>query len=114
MQAADARRRELSAELVRQSFIRQQQDETSRLNSAQANEKDLQEKVTALHHELERQVKASGAGLKAAPFHSAATVRELPAKASVLVLIVTPHWLGIETPDGQRGWLPIEQLEQLP
>ena len=114
MEAADARRRELSTELVRQSFLRQQQDETSRLSSAQANEKDLQDKVDSLHHELERQVKAPGADLKAAPFRSAATVRELPAKASVLVLIVTPHWLGIETPDGQRGWLPTEQLEQLP
>jgi hypothetical protein len=70
--------------------------------------------VNALHQELERQVKAPGADLKAAPFRSAATVRQIPAKASVLVLIVTPHWLGIETPDGQHGWLPIEQLEQLP
>ena len=59
-------------------------------------------------------MKAPGADLKAAPFHSAATVRQIPAKASVLVLIVTPHWLGIETPDGQHGWLPVEQLEQLP
>jgi hypothetical protein len=31
-----------------------------------------------------------------------------------VILIVTPHWLGVETPDGQRGWLPQEQLEQLP
>jgi len=114
MQAADARRRELSAELVRQSFVRQQADETSRLSTAQANEKELQQKVTALHRELERQVKAPGAELKAAPFRSAATVRQMPAKASVLVLIVTPHWLGIETPDGQHGWLPVEQLEELP
>ena len=113
-EAADIRRRALSAELVRQSNARQQVDETSRLSSAQANEKDLQAKVNALHHELERQVKPPGADLKAAPFRSAATVRQIPAKASVLVLIVTPHWLGIETPDGQHGWLPIEQLEQIP
>jgi hypothetical protein len=113
-QAADARRRALSAELVRQSLVHQQEDETSRLNSANAEEKDLQQQVTSLHHELERQVKSPGADLKAAPFRSAATVRELPAKASVLILIVTPHWLGIETPDGQHGWLPTEQLEQLP
>jgi hypothetical protein len=113
-EAADARRRALSAELVRQSIARQQADETSRLSSAQANEADLAKKVDDLHHELERQVKAPGAGLKAAPFHSAATVRELPAKASVLILIITPHWLGIETPDGQHGWLPVEQLESIP
>ena len=113
-EAADARRRALSAELVRQSIARQHEDETSRLNSAQANEKDLEQKVNALHHELERQVKAPGADLKAAPFLSAATVRQIPAKASVLILIVTPHWFGVETPDGQHGWLPAEQLEQLP
>jgi len=29
-------------------------------------------------------------------------------------LIVTPHWLGIETPEGRRGWLPVESLEPLP
>lgn len=113
-EAADARRRALSAELVRQSIARQHEDETSRLSTAKADEKDLEQQVNALHGELERQVKPPGADLKAAPFQSAATVRGLPAKASVLVLIVTPHWLGIETPDGQHGWLPVDQLEQLP
>jgi hypothetical protein len=114
MEAADARRREMSAKLVSESFTRQRQDETSRLNNAQTSVKDLQQQVDTLHHELERQVKSPGADLKAAPFRSAATVRAMPAKASVLVLIVTPHWLGIEAPDGQRGWLPEDQLEPLP
>ncbi|HUL33066.1 MAG TPA: hypothetical protein VL128_04230 [Candidatus Eisenbacteria bacterium] len=113
-EAADARRRELSAQLVRETFQRQREDETERLNNAQTTAKDLQQQVTQLHRQLERQVKSPGADLKAAPFRSAATIRQIPAKASVLVLIVTPHWFGIETPDGQRGWLPIEQLEQLP
>jgi hypothetical protein len=114
MEAADARRRELSAKLVSESFTRQRQDETSRLSNAQSAAKDLQQQVDTLHHELERQVKTPGADLKAAPFRSAATVRSMPGKASVLVLIVTPHWLGIETPDGQRGWLPEEEMEPLP
>jgi hypothetical protein len=114
MEAADARRREMSAKLVSESFTRQRQDETSRLSNAQTSVKDLQQQVDTLHHELERQVKSPGADLKAAPFRSAATVRAMPAKASVLVLIVTPHWLGIEAPDGQRGWLPEDQLEPLP
>ena len=48
------------------------------------------------------------------PFQSAATLKTLPAHAEVVILIVTPHWLGIETPEGQRGWLPVEQLEPLP
>jgi len=113
-QAADARRRQTSAELVSQSLIRQREDETNRINNAQASQKDLEQQVQALHHELEWRVKAPGADLKAAPFQSAATFRTLSAFTDVVILIVTPHWLGVETPDGQRGWLPQEQLEQLP
>jgi|ERR1700739_1837254 len=113
-QAADARRRETSAALVRQSLVRQREDETRRLSNAQSSEKDLQQQVNTLHHELERRVKSPGADLKAAPFQSAATLTTLTAFTDVVILIVTPHWLGIETPDGQRGWLPLEQLEPLP
>jgi hypothetical protein len=113
-QAADARRRQTSAELVRQSVIRQREDETARIGNAQTALKDLEQQVTALHHQLERRVKSPGADLKAAPFQSAATLKTLSAFTDVVILIVTPHWLGIETPDGQRGWLPQELLEQLP
>jgi hypothetical protein len=113
-QAADARRRQTSAELVRQSVIRQREDETARIGNAQTALKDLEQQVTALHHELERRVKSPGADLKAAPFQSAATLKTLSAFTDVVILIVTPHWLGVETPDGQRGWLPQELLEQLP
>jgi hypothetical protein len=113
-QAADARRRETSAELVRQSLVRQREDETSRVSNAQSAQKDLEQQVSALHHELERRVKAPGADLKAAPFQSAASLKTLSAFTDVVILIVTPHWLGVETPEGQRGWLPQERLEQLP
>jgi hypothetical protein len=113
-QAADARRRETSAELVRQSIVRQREDETSRFNNAQSAQKDLEQQVSVLHHELERRVKAPGADLKAAPFQSAANLKTLSAFTDVVILIVTPHWLGVETPEGQRGWLPLERLEQLP
>ena len=113
-QAADARRRQTSAELVRQSVIRQREDETARIGNAQTALKDLEQQVNALHHELERRVKSPGADLKAAPFQSAATLKTLSAFTDVVILIVTPHWLGVETPDGQRGWLPEELLEQLP
>ena len=113
-QAADARRRETSAELVRQSLVRQRDDETSRVSNAQSAQKDLEQQVSALHHELERRVKAPGADLKAAPFQSAASLKTLSAYTDVVILIVTPHWLGVETPEGQRGWLPQERLEQLP
>ena len=113
-QAADARRRETSAELVRQSIVRQREDESSRFNNAQSAQKDLEQQVSALHHELERRVKAPGADLKAAPFQSAASLKTLSAFTDVVILIVTPHWLGVETPEGQRGWIPRDHLEQLP
>jgi hypothetical protein len=114
MDAADARRREQSAELVRQSYARQREDEATRLAKAQTNVKDLEQEIAALRRELERRVKAPGGDLKAAPFQSAATLKTLAAYTSVVVLIVTPHWLGVETPEGQRGWLPLDQLEQMP
>lgn len=114
LEAADARRRAQSAELVRQSYVRQREDESTRLTSLQQNEKDLESEVASLRHELERRVKAPGADLKAAPFRSAASLKTLSAFTEVVVLIVTPHWLGIETPEGQRGWLAVEQLEPLP
>jgi hypothetical protein len=114
LDAADARRRELSAELVRQSYVRQREDESARLSTAQANEKNMEQEIVSLRHELERRVKAPGADLKAAPFQSAANLKTLAAFSDVVVLIITPHWLGVETPEGQRGWLPLEQLEPLP
>jgi hypothetical protein len=114
MDAADARRREVSAELVRQSYARQREDESMRLGNAQVNEKEMQQEIVSLRHELERRVMAPGGDLKAAPFQSAATLKTLSAYTDVVVLIVTPHWFGVETPEGQRGWLPLEKLEPLP
>lgn len=114
MEAADARRRELSAELVRKSYARQREKESTRLGNAQTSAKDMEEEIVTLRHELERRVKAPGADLKAAPFQSAAILKTLSAYTDVVILIVTPHWLGIETPEGQRGWLPNERLEPLP
>jgi hypothetical protein len=114
MEAVDARRRALSAELVKQSYTKQREEESSRVSNAQASAKQMQEEIASLRHELERRVKAPGADLKAAPFQSAANLKTLSAFTEVVILIVTPHWLGIETPDGQRGWLPLDRLEPLP
>jgi hypothetical protein len=113
-EAADARRRELSNQLVRQSYARQRSEESTRVTTAESTEKELTQEIDSLRHELERRIKAPGADLKAAPFRSAANLKTLPAYSEVVVLIVTPHWLGVETPEGQRGWLPLEQLEPLP
>jgi hypothetical protein len=113
-EAADAKRRRDSAELVQQTQIRQREDETTRLAEAQSSSNDLQQKVDELRHDVERRVKSPGADLKSAPFRSAATVKTLAAYTEVVIVIISPHWFGVETPEGQRGWLPAEQLENLP
>jgi hypothetical protein len=41
-------------------------------------------------------------------------VKTLAAYTEVVIVIVTPHWYGVETPDGQRGWMRADQLETLP
>ena len=113
-EAADAERHRESIALAQQSLLRQRQDENAQLAVAQGSVQDLEHRVNAMRHELERRVKAPGASLKAAPFRSAANLAELAAYTEVVIAIVTPHWLGVETPQGQRGWLPLDQLESLP
>lgn len=113
-EAADAKQRLDSAETVKRSFIRQHEDETTRLATALSSRQDLEQRVNALRHEVEQRVRAPGADLKAAPFRSAASLKVLSAFTEVVVVIVTPHWYGVETSDGQRGWLPRNQLEALP
>jgi hypothetical protein len=112
--AADMKRRRDSADLVKQTIIRRREDERTLLASAQSSVKDIEERLKDLRHEVERRVKAPGTDLKAAPFQSSAKVVSLPAYTEVVIVIVTPHWYGVETPDGQRGWIAIEQLEPLP
>jgi hypothetical protein len=112
--AADARRRAISAEMVHQSYARQREEENTRLGNAQTSEKEITEEIASLRHEIERRVKAPGADLKAAPFQTATNLKSLAAYSEVVILIITPHWLGVETPEGQRGWLPLEKLEPLP
>jgi hypothetical protein len=73
-----------------------------------------EEKVKDLRRQVERLVKAPGAPLKSAPFHTASTLQSLPAGSEVLIEIATPYWLGIETHDGQRGWVLRDDLELLP
>src|ERR1700675_3755331 len=112
--AADMKRRRDSADLVKQTVIRRREDERSLLASTQSSVKDIEERLKDLRHEVERRVKTPGTYLKAAPFQSSAKVVSLPAYTEVVIVIVTPHWLGVESPDGRRGWIAIEQLEPLP
>jgi len=74
----------------------------------------LQQHVDRLRHDVERQVKAPGSQLKSAPFKSASSLKALPAATRVAILISTHYWYGVETEDGQHGWIHRSQLEQLP
>jgi hypothetical protein len=113
-EALDAKRRRDGIDLARHTLTLQHEDESTRLAAAETSNQDLEQRVHSLRQELERRVKAPGADLKAAPFRSAANVTSVSAYTDVVIVIVTPRWYGIETPDGQRGWLPMDQLETLP
>jgi hypothetical protein len=73
----------------------------------------LEQRVKDLRGQVERRVKAPGAPLKADPFHSATNLRSLPAGTEVLIVISTTYWLGVETHDGQHGWLLRDELEPI-
>jgi hypothetical protein len=89
-------------------------DEASALAEAQSSAQTLDQRVESLRHQAERVVKAPGSHLKSAPFQSATNVKPLEAGAEVVILIVTPYWYGVETTDGQHGWVNHRQLEPLP
>jgi hypothetical protein len=72
----------------------------------------LEEHVKDLRKQVERLVKAPGAPLKSAPFHTASTLQSLTTGTEVLILISTPYWYGVETHEGQHGWILRDELEQ--
>jgi hypothetical protein len=74
----------------------------------------LEQRILNLRRQVERLVKAPGAPLKSAPFHTASTLQSLKAGTEVLVVISTPYWLGVETHEGQHGWILRNELEQIP
>jgi hypothetical protein len=113
-EAAENQRRRESIDLANQTIVRQREDETARLSAAKSSAQDLEQRIDALRRQLEMRIKAPGASLKTAPFRSAADVAPVAAYTAVLIVIVTPRWYGIETPGGQRGWLPVDQMEPLP
>jgi hypothetical protein len=77
-----------------------------------ASGQSLEEHVKDLRRQLERQVKDPGAPLKSAPFHTASTLQSLPTGTEVLILVSTPYWYGVETHDGQHGWMMRDDLVQ--
>lgn len=74
----------------------------------------LEQQVKDVKKQVERLVKQPGAPLKSAPFHTAGTLQLLTPGTEVLILISTPYWYGVETHEGQHGWMERDQLELLP
>jgi hypothetical protein len=72
----------------------------------------LEDHIKDLRKQVERLVKAPGASLKSAPFHTASTLQILTSGTELLILISTPYWYGVETHEGQHGWIMRDQLEQ--
>ena len=70
----------------------------------------LAQHVQDLRRQVQRLVKAPGAPLKSAPFHTASTMESLPSGTEVLIVISTPYWLGVETRDGHHGWMLRDDL----
>jgi hypothetical protein len=85
-----------------------------RSNAGESPAESLEQHVKDLRRQVERVVKAPGAPLKSAPFHTASTLQSLASGTEVMIVISTPYWYGVETHDGQHGWIPRDQLEQLP
>ena len=79
-----------------------------------ATPQTLDQQVHDLRRQVQRLVKQPGAPLKSAPFHTATTLQSLSGGTEVLVVISTPYWLGIETHEGQHGWMLRDDLELIP
>jgi hypothetical protein len=93
---------------------KERDDEIARLNVSENSVASLQQKIDELHRKLEVRVKADPIELKAAPFDRAAKLNSLPSRAELLVEIITDYWYGVETVQGQRGWVRQDQVEALP
>lgn len=113
-EAADAEKHR-QQELAKQVLERKnEEEEAATLAAAQTSAQGLEQHARDLRRKVERLVKAPGAPLKSAPFHSATNLKSLETGAEVVILITTPYWYGVETDDGQRGWVQRDHLELLP
>jgi hypothetical protein len=102
-------------ELARQALERKNEvDKAAALTAAQTSVEGLEQQVKELRRQVERVIKAPGAQLKSAPFHSASNLKSLETGTEVVVVVATPYWYGVETEGGQHGWIHREQLEPLP
>jgi len=104
------RQEELAKKALAEKNAQQAAAAVARADTANTPE----QRVEALRRQAERVVKASGAQLKSAPFHSATNLKTLPGGSEVVILITTPYWFGVETESGEHGWINHSQLEFLP
>ena len=79
--------------------------------AVQTPDQTLEQRIQEVRKQVERKVKSPGAPLKSAPFHTASTLALLNPGAEVLIVISTPYWYGVETHEGQHGWMMRDQLE---
>jgi hypothetical protein len=84
------------------------------LSSSSYKSQTPEQHLADLRRQVERTIKSPGAPLKSAPFHSASTLRALNPGTEVLIVVVTPYWLGVETHEGDHGWVRRDELETLP
>jgi hypothetical protein len=88
--------------------------EVESLSSSQNSEQALEQKVKQLRRKAERLTKVPGAQLRSAPFHTASVLKNLDPGLEVVILVKTNYWMGVETEDGQHGWIRQDQLEPMP
>jgi hypothetical protein len=101
-------------ELAAKELEHKQEHQQLELSVAQAPGESLERHVRNLRQEAERRVKAAGGKLRSAPYRSASSLKALPPGTEVVIMIATPYWYGVETEDGQHGWLHRSELEVLP
>ncbi len=94
-----------------QSLQVQEQQIPAQQNQGQTG---LEQHLKDLRQQVMRLVKAPGAPLKSAPFHTASTLQSLPTGTEILIVISTPYWVGVETHEGQHGWILRDELELAP
>ena len=109
-QEEERHQQQLAAQALEQKHKQQQVEKVI----ARGPDETLQQHVDRLRRDVERLVKAPGSQLKSAPFKSASSLQSLAAGTHVAILISTPYWYGVETENGQHGWIHRSQLEQLP
>ncbi len=111
--AADAENRR-EAEFARREAQKREGGQALRALAPETSPEILQQRIQELRREVERRIKVPGAELKSAPFQSATTLMSLRPGTEVVILISTRYWYGVETEDGQHGWILRQQLEPLP